>query len=384
MKNQLFFTRYLYAYDEVECALLSAILNKDFDTAIFWSYELYYSGFKDELITLLFKIYFDFVALHDIGFEPDYEYNFVSISKRHDDLMVASMIDYLITRKITFDIFMLRNICEQFDFDIDYDGEPTTQTQLEETIRHWLKQKDYRSIAKWILTQDNFDDIVVLELFAKTISKKNELTKIVGEYKFLNMNMSMNMSVTDSKLILLVQVLKQILINEKRLRDCNFIRLDHSVEDVNINNYKTIDNVKGYKTLEKANLIPIDKHQIMSLFKLSRNKYNIREMYLKNWLYYASFSPIWSKRIRQFGGIVNHNDIRVDFKEEPNDDLMQEFYERYGLEPDEQTKDIQEKSIMSFNVTTNWTQLYVKFKKNGLNEDYDDELAEFDECKLEY
>jgi hypothetical protein len=160
--------------------------------------------------------------------------------------------------------------------------------------------------------------------------------------------------------------------------------LDHGVEDVNINNYKTIDNVKGYKTLEKANLIPIDKHQIMSLFKLSRNKYNIREMYLKNWLYYASFSLIWSKRIRQFGGIVNHNDMRVDFKEEPNDDLMQEFYERYGLEPDEQTKDIQEKSIMSFNVTTNWTQLYEKFKKNGLNEDYDDELAEFDECKLEY
>ncbi len=43
MNEHFQFTRYMYEKSEVEIALIIAILNKT-DDALFWAYELYYSG----------------------------------------------------------------------------------------------------------------------------------------------------------------------------------------------------------------------------------------------------------------------------------------------------------------------------------------------------
>ena len=66
--SDLVFTRYLYVKDEVRISLLVSILNKS-DDAIFWAYELYYSGFKTELLNLIWKIYYDFFATLNPTFE---------------------------------------------------------------------------------------------------------------------------------------------------------------------------------------------------------------------------------------------------------------------------------------------------------------------------
>ena len=52
-----------------------------------------------------------------------------------------------------------------------------------------------------------------------------------------------------------------------------------------------------------------------------------------NWVYFASFSPIWANRITEYDGVIDNENCRVDF---PNDDCMERFYEEYGYEPDEQ------------------------------------------------
>jgi hypothetical protein len=52
-----------------------------------------------------------------------------------------------------------------------------------------------------------------------------------------------------------------------------------------------------------------------------------------NWLYFASFSPIWANRIAEYDGVIDNENCRVDF---PNDDCIERFYEEYGYEPDEQ------------------------------------------------
>jgi hypothetical protein len=59
--DNLVFTRYLYIKDDVKTALLISILNKS-DDAIFWAYELYYSGYKNELYAFIWQIYYDFFA----------------------------------------------------------------------------------------------------------------------------------------------------------------------------------------------------------------------------------------------------------------------------------------------------------------------------------
>ena len=57
-----------------------------------------------------------------------------------------------------------------------------------------------------------------------------------------------------------------------------------------------------------------------------------REAYLgPNWLYYCAQTPIWAERIAKFKGNVASD--KVEFE---SDDDLDEFYERWGLEPDEQ------------------------------------------------
>jgi hypothetical protein len=80
------------------------------------------------------------------------------------------------------------------------------------------------------------------------------------------------------------------------------------------------------------------KYDLVELFQSSHN--NIPHTKLceyhrtdHNWLYFASFSPIWANRIAEYDGVIDNENCRVDF---PNDDCIERFYEEYGYEPDEQ------------------------------------------------
>jgi len=55
-------TRYLYDKTKVETSLQSAIMKQDYDQALFWAYELFYSGFQAEVIDQSQKIYEKFFS----------------------------------------------------------------------------------------------------------------------------------------------------------------------------------------------------------------------------------------------------------------------------------------------------------------------------------
>jgi len=74
---------------------------------------------------------------------------------------------------------------------------------------------------------------------------------------------------------------------------------------------------------------------------LKRETQNIEDAYFKNWLYYASHSPIWEKRIEPYGKIDAEQQKIIFFTEEKEE----EFYSLYNYEPDEQPKDVSDKSI---------------------------------------
>jgi hypothetical protein len=50
-------TRYLYDKAKVEVSLRSAIIKQEYNQAVFWAYELYYSGFQQEVLDQLQEIY---------------------------------------------------------------------------------------------------------------------------------------------------------------------------------------------------------------------------------------------------------------------------------------------------------------------------------------
>jgi len=63
-----------------------------------------------------------------------------------------------------------------------------------------------------------------------------------------------------------------------------------------------------------------------------------------NWLFYASHSPIWKTRVLEYNGTIDNDKKTVTFS---NDDDLENFYDKYGLEPDEQSILIQKRCIFT-------------------------------------
>ena len=383
----LVLTRYLYIKEEVRIALLVSILNKS-DDAIFWAYELYHSGFKYELLNLIWKIYYDFFAT----LNPAYE---AYLLKKHkelftnyepDERIISSIIQDLLFRPFNSDVFMLRNICENFEVDITFHHGSEKITNRDEAVYNllqWVANGDLRSISQWILNL-NKDVIAVsdiyticLDVFDKVLKFKTskQASKLQKEFtSAIKLNINKNV-------ILLAKII-QLFSRKAELKKGKSIYIHVEPEDIVL--YEPIVDCNHYRILEKAYICGIDDFKHLSLFKLTRNKYNIQEKYWYRWEYHASFSPLWSKRIRQFGGYPDYTKQKVIFNEEPDDELMQEFYSLYGLEPDEQKLDTQNKSIPKIEKKYNWSWFNKQYRKNGLFDVYEEELEEFDNDGLSY
>jgi len=388
--SDLIFTRYLYIKDEVRIALLVSILNKS-DDAIFWAYELYYSGFKHELFNFIWKIYYDFFATLNPSFEAyllKKHKEWLQTNEDNDmtlDRIVSSIIQGLIFRPFNTDIFLLRNIADNFEIDITYHHTTDKITDMIDSrynLEQWITNNDYRSITQWILNinkQIKVEDIydICLDIFEEKGVKLTK-SKLVKEFtSTLNLNINNN--------VILLSKIMGLFSKKEHLKKGKSIYINVEPED--IIPYETIfgtNELPNYRVLEKAYMCGIDDLKHLSLFKLNRNKYNIQHEYWYKWEYHASFSPLWSQRIRQFKGYPDYTNQKIIFYEEPNDDLIQEFYHLYGFEPDEQNKNIQEKSIMNIEKIHDWAWFSQQYKNNGLFDIYEEELEEFDILGLLY
>ena len=389
--SDLVFTQYLYIKEEVCIALLVSILNKS-DDAIFWAYELYYSGFKHEFFNLIWKIYYDFFVTLNPAFE-------VYLLKKHkewlntngensdcQDKLVSSIIQTLLFRPFNTDMFLLRNICEKFDIDISYTKEITTLDDLKDNMMQWVSNTDLRSIAQWILNVNN-NKIKLVDIYDICLDIFNNLTKskLMKEFDYALSDLSLNINPNINPNIILLSKIITLFSNNAKLKKGKNIYI--SVDPEDIIQYKSIvgnNNMLAYQILKKACICGIDDFKHLSLFKLTRNKYNLQETYWYHWEYYASFCPIWLKRIKQFGGYRDYSNRQLLFVKKPDDILLQEFYKLYGLEPDESPLDIQNKSIQPIEKIYDWKWFNNKYKKNGIFEIYEEELEEFDIDGLTY
>jgi hypothetical protein len=354
--SDLVFTRYLYVKDEVRVALLVALLNKS-DSALFWAYELYHSGFKHELLKLLWKIYYDFYAVCN----PSYEEMLIEL---HNDCIlhdkaenISIIVQDLLIRKFNTDIFGLRNCCEQFEPDLEEGFE----------LDDWVNEQNYRSIAQWVYNVNKKYECD--ELYTMIVKQDNkgfkELVSILD-------------GIVNPKVLLITKIMQMF--SKGKHKDCNLYMY---VEPEDVDEYKNIESIVGRRVLEKASVYNIDEFTHLSLFKLTRFKYDLTTGYRTNWEYHASFSPLWSQRIRNYGGVVDFVKRKVIFKEEPDDEQMQRFYRKYGYEPDEQSTDVQYKNIQPIDQKYDWAWFISTYRNSGLFELYNEEIDEFDnECLM--
>ena len=102
----------------------------------------------------------------------------------------------------------------------------------------------------------------------------------------------------------------------------------------------SFDDKPKYKVLQHARKYAVNK-TYNKLFQTYLPE-NPKEIYIDNWLYYASFSPIWEQRIFQFGGTIDYENQQIVFHDE---DAEEEFYSAWNYDPDEQSLETQQKAM---------------------------------------
>ena len=390
--SNIIFTRYLYLKDEVKLALLVSLLKKS-DDAIFWAYELYYSGFKTELFEFIWHIYYVFYATLNPSFEA------YLLNKKNemlkDEKLVSAIVQDLIIRPFNTDVFFLNVICKTFEIEckykeIDENNKKKcmrTSSDLYDQLMIWIDTCDYRSIAQFILNDKNTKKNKLNTLFTNEYIYGYAIDAFLSTFaglKLAKKRLQKEFNSSDkSDIVLLAKIMTLFSLKDKLVKGKNFY-ITISPED--IVQYETIlpsDEVRAYRILKTACICGIDDIKHLSLFKLERDTLAspaiLLDLYNNKWLYHASFSPEWFDRIRSHRGYINYVNQKVEFVDE---DQQQAFFAKYGYEPDEQPTSVKEKSIMPIEKTVNWSTFYNTYNKNNLFKMDDDELEELNNDKL--
>lgn len=333
MSSELQFTRYLYAKDEVQLSLVLSILNKD-DDALFWACELFHSGF--DLVGLMWSIYYDFFATLNPSFE---KYLSVKMKNGINDC-IGTIVSNFTIRPHNMDVFMLRTIVSQFEFDNEAD------------LDAMLRADDYLAITKVIYDCKTDDELLSVYKCAKSY--------------FEGVGVKIN-TMKNQKIVLLSRIVHCYSKLKKAKMGKNLY-----VESISVTQYNTLNaNLEPHPNNILRNALPARKilssvglrdiNDTISLFKLCRDSSDIKDAYLNNWLYHASLSPVWIERIESFKGSIKCKQVTF-----LNDDCEELFYEHFGLEPDEQKKEIQQKSIRELSIKKDWTVFYKEHNQRGV------------------
>ena len=328
--RKMILTRYLYVKEEVMTSMLTSFLETDLDSALYWAYELYYSGYEQETTIHLQKIYYYLFACQN----PDLEEYIIEKSKHIKPHIIHDIVQTMILRPFDTDVLLLHRIATYLDYEVEMDTFD-------------LQKMSYTDLAAYIVNHpEEHDTLLGHTLLGHALLGHTLLPKVVP-------------------------LLKPIVLLSRCLRSTSLISpsspLIHSDES---NKYVTSELKPAYNVL-KTVCRPIDPHHYLFLFGSPRTKIpSYMQMYHSCWLVCASYSPIWAKRIAVHGGTVQGN--KVVFK---NEVLEETFYSKYGYEPDEQSMEVQYRNMCPILPGKTWSQI-VRKRLFPQNEDDTDLLKE--------
>jgi hypothetical protein len=280
-------TNLLYLKDEVIAAFITSLLNKN-ECAIFWAYELHYSGFNEELFELLEKVYYYFFATLNPNFKPFLNRKITEWQKTANIQIINSIVSNLLIRPFNLDIFMLVQTCKAIKMPPNFDGD----------LDALLAAKKYATVAKYALHICSESDIGAAK------SRLEYLAQIMQKVT------AQNVSISGHKLY-----------------------LTDEYEPLDIG-----ETPVPYKILENFCKYSVNNSGLLGAFQLNRPA-DFQQEWLNNWLYYASCSPIWLDRIESHNGIRDDEKHTILFESEDHEEA---FYNQFGLEPDEQKRETQQ------------------------------------------
>jgi len=347
MNDKIIFTRYLYIKEEVELALIFSIINKDEERSLFWSFELYMSGFKKSFTNLIIMIYNDFYSLINERLGKKLIEYTNALMKYNDLNMIIIIIENLIVNKIDYAVFYIRNLGDVLYKNVS----EISIIEIDSIIKNVIMEMNIINIERFLICVIN-NDISLEEikaLLSSLLSKKEKKIKKIS-----------------GRLELIIFVLREF-VNKyhKSLKSCMIIENkrftgEYIIDDMNSINYSKYMNIeekeiKPYNILKNKCIYGTNDHDEMSLFNLQRYKTNIKEIYWYKWLYYCINCRLWFDRINLYKIFINDEKEEICFED---DESLELFYDKYGYEPDEQSKKIQDKSIGEIKNNTSWYDFY--------------------------
>jgi hypothetical protein len=340
--NKIQLTNYLYIYDEVKYSLLVSLILKDnFDEVLFWLTEIYESGFYEELWQFTYCIYYDFYAIQN-----PYMCNY--IKKLNSKWLNDNSIVYFIKcyknlyfKNISSEIFYIRIFSNNYSklhkserkFKLFIGRKPTICNSFERkySLFVWsLQKKHFENIAYFM---NEYDEKVFEELIKKYI--------ILNDC-FNNSNDINNVYYKNKKHIALFEYFS--LFYEKNLNTKNVYLSISKKELMLYSEYKSsISPV--YKTLSNKMHYPINYR--VSKFNLNRDniEYNeLKNLFWYHWQVLCYNTPCWKKRFEEHNIKLIQKSNKV-YLQYPNDNVFEEFWEKYDYEFDEQSKETQNKAL---------------------------------------
>ena len=324
------FTRYLYVKEEVELSLFISLLNKKND-ALFWAYELYYSGFLSDFRKLILNIYVLFYAPLNMAFGK-YLINQLNQMKKCPEC-VSKIVMNMQSRSFVLDVFLLQKQVELFELeDETYD------------FQVWNAP-----LAHYLLSCDS----------SETILDQYSLTKFKP-----NMDLLVENGINKSVVLLSFVCHYFCAMNKREMgHNCYVMIQDQSVLD----SFKTIDDYPSYRILPMAYKFEIDSHNWLTLFKLARDENGLRGCYMYHWPYFSLQTPFWMKRIKDY----EIDEVRKQLWF-PEDCGLE-----YNLEPDEQLVETQNKVLKEIKGEKTWTNFVEEFGSKNVYKIEEEYLAEF-------
>jgi len=344
-------TRYLYFLDECLYSLMFSLIRaqkSSLEEVVFWAGEIYYSGFKDLLWEQCWKMYYDFYAIK----YPKYEKKINKLSKEPDSLKnIIYILNLLYYSKPTYEVFYLRML----------NPESPSHVYLGRTPK-WLKDLELsKEENRLIRSIHNHQKINITFYIARTTDYRKTYTAIKkyfikdpsGMAGYLKQKKLDSINYSNKKHILLALICHLSLNREDIQVRTIFKKLDDNllIKEVEFNSV-TVEPL--YRTLVHKRRFQISP--MVGIFQLERHNTKMKDykdILRLHWDYFAYHTPLWNKRIKSCNGTLNHEKHELIFK---NDDDHEAFYEVYNYEPDEQSKDVQDKSIgnVSNNIGQQW------------------------------
>ena len=326
------FTRYLYNADEVILTFIECLLKQNnLEECYYWFYEYYKSGYVEESWSLLFKIYYDFYMIKNPKFEEKIKMKYSKWKENKDIKQSLWVVKNLFRLNKCHTIFLLRVYYNNRNTDIlkgDTIELPGIQYKNKDEILlvKSLKQKKKIAISYYLKRVKN--DNRKLQLVNKVLDKQFKYSDYSDKYHYLLAKIIESLKITPKKKVYYKMFMKKeldlLLESDKSCR----------------NNGKHEDISYIYKTLAEKRIYGISKD--IGCFVLSREKVDLNHIFWYHWEYFAYKCPLWRDRFEEYKIKVSDKKQLIEFEDE---DEFERFYEDYGYEPDEQSKEVQEKSI---------------------------------------